>query len=58
MSKKRKEYLPMKKILAVFLALCMLLPIAALAETVDAYTTASTTKTVLTGEALLEAEKC
>ena len=47
----------MKKMLAVIIALCMLLPFAALAETPDAYTSASSTKTVLSGEALLEAEK-
>ena len=46
----------MKKILSVLLVLCLLLPVAALAEAVDAYTTASSTKTVLTGDALAEAE--
>ena len=47
----------MKKLLAAVIALCMLLPLAASAETPDAYTSASSTKTVLTGEALLAAEK-
>lgn len=46
----------MKKTFAVLLALCLLLPVAALAESVDAYTTASATKTVLSGSALAEAE--
>ena len=46
----------MKKLFAVLLVLCMLVSAAALAETVDAYTTASVTKIVLTGDALAEAE--
>ena len=46
----------MKKLLALLLA-ALLLCGAALAETVDAYTTASTTKTILTGDAPAEAEK-
>ena len=46
----------MKKVFSLFLALCMLLPVIVCAETVDAYTTASATKTVLSGDALAEAE--
>ena len=47
----------MKKMLSILLVLCMLLPAAALAESADVYTTASNTKTVLSGDALAEAEK-
>ena len=46
----------MKKLFALLLA-AMLLCGVALAETVDAYTTASTTKTILTGDALAAAEE-
>ena len=46
----------MKKLFSVLLFLCLLLSVSAMAEEVDAYTTASTTKTVLSGDALAEAE--
>ena len=46
----------MKKLFALLIA-AMLLGCVAAAETVDAYTTASTTKTVLSGDALAAAEK-
>ncbi|MBR0407523.1 MAG: hypothetical protein IJI53_05770 [Clostridia bacterium] len=46
----------MKKLFALLLA-AMLLCSAAVAETVDAYTTASNTKTVLSGDALTAAEE-
>ena len=45
----------MKRVFVLFVAAMMLFGIAA-AEGVDAYTTASATKTVLTGDALAEAE--
>ena len=47
----------MKKLFPVLLALCLILSVCAAAENVDAYTTASVTKTVLSGDALAEAEK-
>ena len=46
----------MRKMLALLLAALLLCGVAA-AETLDVYTTASTTKTVLAGDALAEAEK-
>ena len=46
----------MKKLIALMIA-AMLLCGAALAETVDVYTTASSTKTVLSGDALAAAEE-
>lgn len=46
----------MKKLFSIVLILCLLLPAVSLAETVDAYTTASTTKTVLSGDDLKAAE--
>ena len=46
----------MKKLFSVLVALCMLLSAAAVAESIDAYTTASNTKTVLSGDALAAAE--
>ena len=55
-SKKERSRKPMKRILTLTLALCLLCPILAFGETADAYTTASTTKTVLSGDALAEAE--
>ena len=45
----------MKKLLALIIASLMFFAVAG-AETADVYTTASTTKTVLTGDALAEAE--
>ena len=45
----------MKKLLALIITSLMLFAVAG-AETADVYTTASTTKTVLTGDALAEAE--
>ncbi len=47
----------MKKLIPVLLVLCLLLSASACAEGVDAYTTASATKTVLSGDGLAEAEK-
>ena len=47
----------MKRTISIMLILCMLLPFAAWAETVDAYTTASATKTVLSGDELAKAEQ-
>lgn len=48
----------MKKFLCVLVSLMMLLAVAcASAETVDAYTSASTTKTLLAGDDLTAAEE-
>ena len=47
----------MRKLFPVFLVFCLLLSAFAAAEGIDGYTTASVTKTVLSGDALAEAEK-
>ena len=46
----------MKKLLMILMVLCLVVSASALADEVDAYTTASVTKTVLSGDALAEAE--
>ena len=46
----------MKKLFSVLLVVCLILSVSAMAEEIDAYTTASVTKTILSGEALAEAE--
>ena len=47
----------MKKVFSILLVLCLLLPVMVFAEGVDAYTSASNTKTILSGEALDAAVK-
>lgn len=47
----------MKKLFPVLVVLCLLFSAFSVAEDVDAYTSASATKTVLSGDALAEAEQ-
>ena len=46
----------MKKLLIVLMVLCLIVSVSVVAEEIDAYTTASVTKSVLAGDAFAEAE--